>query len=81
MLTIENAITSWWVPCEIGVASQMKIVEKIAIVYMVRNYNTEFKGNEYLKLYRCIQIDSLYIIKPFLSSVIISLFKHKGLVI
>lgn len=74
MLTTENAITSWWVPCEIGVASQMKIVEKIAIVSMVRSNSTEFKGNEYLKLYRCIQIDSLYIIKLFLSSINISQF-------
>ena len=58
-------MVSWWVPCEIGVVDQMKIVEKIAIVSMVRNNNTEFKGNEYLKLYRCIRIDSLYNIKLF----------------
>ena len=61
--------------CEIGVADQMKIIEKIAIVSMVRNNNTEFEGNEYLKLYRCIQIDFLYIIKLFLSSINISQFK------
>ena len=56
-MATENAMVSWWVPCEICVADQIKTVNKIAIVFIVRNNNTELKGNEYLKLYRCIQID------------------------
>lgn len=67
ILATENSMISRWVPWEIGVADQMKIAERIAIVPVVRNGDQEFKGNEYLALYRCIKLEN-YVIKMFEAS-------------
>jgi len=64
ILATENAMSSRWVPWEIGVADQMKH-ENIAIIPVIRNSDSEFKGNEYLQLYRCIQLDWFNDIKIF----------------
>jgi hypothetical protein len=64
ILATENAMSSRWVPWEIGVADQMKH-ENIAIIPVVRNSDSEFKGNEYLQLYRCIKIESQDNVKIF----------------
>jgi len=64
ILATANALASRWVPWEIGVADQMKTIERIAIVPVVKNIDNEFKGNEYLALYRCIRLEG-YTIKMF----------------
>jgi len=65
ILATENAMVSRWVPWEIGVADQMKTNERMAIIPVVHSNDTEFKGNEYLRLYRCIRIYSVNQIKIF----------------
>lgn len=59
ILASENAMTSRWVPWEIGVADQIKDANKMAIVPVVKNNDDEFKGNEYLQLYRRIILDEI----------------------
>jgi hypothetical protein len=65
ILATENAMSSRWVPWEIGVADQMKTIERIAILPVVRTSDTEFKGNEYLRLYKCIRLQNLNQIRIF----------------
>jgi hypothetical protein len=43
-------MTSKWVPWEIGVADQIKKIDKIAIVPF-EDMDGKFHGNEYLQLY------------------------------
>lgn len=60
ILATDNALSSRWVPWEIDVADQMKKSQRIAIIPIVERDDNEFKGNEYLQLYRCIRLDSVY---------------------
>jgi len=60
ILATENAMLSRWVPWEIGVADQMKTIGNIAIIPVVHNNDTEFKGNEYLRLYKRITLDEMF---------------------
>jgi len=65
ILATDNAMISRWVPWEIGVADQMKTSERMAMIPVVHSSDTEFKGNEYLKLYRCIRLYNINQIKIF----------------
>jgi len=56
ILATQNALFSRWVPWEIGVADQLKTIDKIAII-PVEDPTGRFDGNEYLQLYNRIQIE------------------------
>jgi len=58
LLATNNSLSSRWCPWEIGIADSSKNYEDILIVPIV-DYSGEFKGNEYLQLYKRIEIDSL----------------------
>lgn len=53
LFATENALSSHWVPWELGVADQMKENNRIAIIPITKN--REFVGSEYLKLYNRIE--------------------------
>lgn len=66
LLATDNALFSRWCPWEIGVADSVKDYESILILPIV-DYNGEFKGNEYLQLYRRIEIDKVgetFVVEP-----------------
>lgn len=54
VLATQNAMNSKWVPWEIGVADQIKPINKIALV-PVMSSDGRFHGNEYLELYPTIE--------------------------
>lgn len=58
LLASENSLSSKWCPWEIGIADSLKHYENILIVPIVDNFG-EFHGNEYLHLYKRIEIDNL----------------------
>ncbi|MBC8400937.1 MAG: toll/interleukin-1 receptor domain-containing protein [Candidatus Marinimicrobia bacterium] len=58
VLATQNAVNSKWVPWEIGVSDVLKTPDKILIIPIVDSAE-KFKGNEYLQLYKSIQITSL----------------------
>jgi hypothetical protein len=51
-------MNSHWVPWEIGVADQIKTLANIGIV-PVTDKHGNFEGNEYLQLYRRIELDNV----------------------
>lgn len=51
VLATSNAIDSKWVPWEVGIADQAKGAEQI-IVVPVADYSGNYRGAEYLQLYR-----------------------------
>lgn len=55
VLATANALTSRWVPWEIGVADQLKGFGRIFIVPVVQT-SGHYLGNEYLQLYQRIEI-------------------------
>lgn len=55
VLATKNAMESRWVPWEIGIADSIKSESRIAIIPVTNQYEN-FKGNEYLQLYRRIEI-------------------------
>lgn len=55
VLATKNAMTSRWVPWEIGIADEKKADSKIMII-PVEDPNGKFYGNEYLQLYQKIII-------------------------
>jgi len=55
ILGTKNAMESRWVPWEIGIADTTKSADKIAIIPVI-NLNEKFQGNEYLQLYKRIEI-------------------------
>lgn len=55
VLATKNALTSKWVPWEIGVADIQKTPSRISIIPVV-DRSGAFHGNEYLQLYRKIAI-------------------------
>jgi hypothetical protein len=57
LLATNNALSSKWCPWEIGIADSFKGYESILIVPIVDASN-EFRGSEYLQLYRRIEVDS-----------------------
>jgi len=59
ILATSNALNSKWVPWEIGVADQIKGGRKMAII-PVADDSGQFKGNEYLQLYKCIRLEGVY---------------------
>jgi len=66
LLATNNALSSRWCPWEIGVADSAKDYESILILPIVDD-NGEFKGNEYLQLYRRIEIDTfeeMFVVEP-----------------
>jgi hypothetical protein len=66
LLATNYALSSKWCPWEIGIADSFKGYESILIVPIVDALN-EFRGSEYLQLYRRIEIDSLnkiFILEP-----------------
>jgi hypothetical protein len=66
LLATNNALSSKWCPWEIGIADSFKGYESILIVPIVDASN-EFRGSEYLQLYRRIEMDSLnkiFILEP-----------------
>jgi hypothetical protein len=66
LLATNNALSSKWCPWEIGIADSVKGYESILIVPIVDASN-EFRGSEYLQLYRRIEMDSLnkiFILEP-----------------
>ncbi len=67
LLATENALDSKWCPWELGVADSLKGPDDILILPIVKYYDDEFKGNEYLQLYnRVIQRGNgeLCVMKP-----------------
>lgn len=66
LLATDNSLSSVWCPWEIGIADLAKSYENILIVPIVDD-NKEFKGNEYLQLYRRLEADIrgiLYVLTP-----------------
>lgn len=60
VLATNNALSSRWVPWEIGVADQVKQNhDKIGIIPVVDDTG-QFKGNEYLQLYKRITLDEIF---------------------
>jgi len=60
VLATKNALNSRWVPWEIGVADQIKgPYGKIGIIPVV-DETGQFKGNEYLQLYKRITLDEVF---------------------
>lgn len=57
VLATPNALSSRWVPWEIGVADQAKASEKIAVIPVVDQFG-KFEGNEYLQLYNRVEADN-----------------------
>lgn len=55
LLTTNYALSSRWCPWEIGIADSFKDYDSILIVPIVDDLG-EFKGNEYLQLYKRIEI-------------------------
>ncbi len=55
VLATENALNSKWVPWEIGVADKTK-GEKQVLIIPVADSSGQFKGSEYLRLYRRVVI-------------------------
>ena len=55
LLATENALKSKWCPWELGVADSVKNWEEILII-PVADPSGEFKGNEYLQIYRHLRI-------------------------
>ena len=58
LLATNNALSSKWCPWEVGIADSIKGYESILIVPIVDASN-EFRGNEYLQLYKRIEMDSV----------------------
>ena len=58
LLATDNSLSSRWCPWEIGIADSSKEYDSILIVPIVED-SGEFKGNEYLQLYRRIEITSI----------------------
>ena len=58
MLATENAVRSRWVPWEIGVADS-RLQECRILVVPVADASGRFHGNEYLQLYRRIELTDL----------------------
>jgi hypothetical protein len=66
LLATDNSLSSRWCPWEIGVADSSKEYDSILIVPIVED-SGEFKGSEYLQLYKRIEItqdDKLIILEP-----------------
>jgi len=60
VLATNNALSSRWVPWEIGVADQVKANhDKMGIIPVVDD-SGQFKGNEYLQLYKRITLDEIF---------------------
>jgi hypothetical protein len=55
ILATNNSLSSKWVPWEIGIAECKKGNEKIAVIPYEQNTG-DFKGSEYLNLYRKIEL-------------------------
>jgi len=67
LLATDNALSSRWCPWEIGIADGSKDYEFILIVPVVDDDDKEFKGNEYLQIYRRIEMDSfekIFVMEP-----------------
>lgn len=66
LLATDNALSSKWCPWELGIADSLKGYESILIVPIVDD-NGEFKGNEYLQLYKRIEISldkNIFVLDP-----------------
>lgn len=57
MLCTDNALQSRWVPWEVGIADMQKPAGKILIAPVTNRYG-QFNGNEYLQLYRRIDLNA-----------------------
>ncbi len=58
ILATKNAMASRWVPWEIGIADQKKDERNVFIIPVQDAYG-RYEGNEYMQLYKHIEIDSL----------------------
>lgn len=58
VLATQNAMSSRWVPWELGIADTLKGYDRIAIVPMVDPFGN-FSGNEYCQLYRRLDVGVL----------------------
>jgi hypothetical protein len=65
VLATDDAMISRWVPWEIGVADQLKKPDHMAIIPVVVSGDSEFKGNEYLKLYPRMKLEGIGKIKIY----------------
>jgi hypothetical protein len=66
LLATNNALLSRWCPWEIGIADVVKDYDSILIVPIVDSLG-EFKGNEYLQLYKRVEISlstELFVMEP-----------------
>jgi hypothetical protein len=66
LLATNNALLSRWCPWEIGIADTVKDYDSILIVPVIDSFG-EFTGNEYLQLYKRIEISlgaELFIMEP-----------------
>jgi hypothetical protein len=57
MLCTDNALQSRWVPWEVGIADMQKAAGRILIAPVINN-SGQFNGNEYLQLYRKIDVNT-----------------------
>lgn len=65
-LATENGINSKWCPWELGVADSLKRWEDIVVIPVADPYGN-FKGNEYLQIYKHLEVISdnkAYIVDP-----------------
>ncbi len=66
LLATNNSLSSRWCPWEIGIADSVKAYENILIVPVIED-SGEFKGSEYLQLYKRVEVDmldNLWVIEP-----------------
>lgn len=55
LLATNNSVSSRWIPWELGIADGYKDYDNIFIV-PVENSSGDFKGNEYIKIYKRIEL-------------------------
>ncbi len=67
LLATENSLFSTWCPWEIGIADSYKGYNRILIVPVSPDKDDRFIGNEYLQLYKRVEIvkpEKLFILEP-----------------